>query len=516
MFVNVKDPRLDISPEQDSLHVIHSGAQRLTISRNSADSYQLNSALVDASWSVNPPSNQTIIDRYFRVKYYVEVKCTGASFEPVSNDAMRQMPLNSLIDVTSLKINGEQVSDASGSILHAQLCYHNEAEDRRKSWSTSAAQPDQYQALEDYYVLGTNRNVACNYGENAMEASRGSYTYEVVDAQTLRFEIVEPIFISPLFQGVGRQCEGLVNVNEIVLNLRFKADSQRFMTITPRIAPAANITGITAQFYRAPELILSYLTPQMFDGIPAVQTLSYTKPQSYVKQEATPLAAGETRTLITDSIRLSQVPHYVMLHCRRTEATSTFDKPDSFLAIKSVRVQWNNEDSLLSSATQSDLYEISRRNGCNLSWVQWSKQRGSVLMLQMGKDIGLPQGLAANVQGSFTLSCQVEFENVSAGDYLPSFYMTLYNIGSFSISQNSARVSLANLSPSMVLVAQKNGEQVPAHHHDANVGGSLLAKLSSMVPRKHVKAHGGKSYGKDEEKEMSMPSRVVGGSLRRK
>ena len=94
--------------------------------------------------------------------------------------------------------------------------------------------------------------------------------------------------------------------------------------------------------------------------------------------------------------------------------------------------------------------------------------------------------------------------------------MTLYNVGSFSISQNSARVSLANLSPSMVLVAQKDGEQVPAHHHDANVGGSLLSKLSSMVPRKHVKAHGGKSHGKDEEKEMSMPSRVVGGSLRRR
>lgn len=514
MFVNVKDSRLDISPEQDSLHVIHSGAQRLTISRASADSFQLNSPLVECTWSINPPSNQTCVDRFFRVKYYVEVKATGADFEPVSNDCMRQMPLNSLIDVTSLKINGEQVSDATGSILHAQLCYHNEADDRKKSWSTSASQPDQYQALEDYYVLGTNRNVACNFGENAYEPSRGSYTYEVVDAQTLRFEIVEPIFISPLYQGLGRQVEGLVNVNEIILNLRFKADSQRFMTITPRIAPAPNITSVTTTFYRAPELILSYLTPQMFDGIPAVQTLSYVKPQSYIKQEATPLVAGETRTLITDSIRLSQVPQRIMLFCRRTEATSTFDKPDSFLAIKSLRVQWNNEDSLLSSATQSDLYEISRRNGLNMSWVEFSKHRGSVVMLEMGKDIGLPQGLTAGVQGSFTLSCQVEFENVSSGDYLPSFYMTLYNIGSFSISQNSARVSLGNLSPSMVLVAQKEGHQVPEHHHDVNVGGSLLSKLSSMIPRKHVKVSGGK-MSKDEEKEMSAPPRVVGGSLRR-
>jgi hypothetical protein len=515
-FVSVKDPRVSISPEQDSLHVIKTGSQRITYSRNTADSYQLNSALVDASWTINPPSNQTLIDRFFRVKYYVEVKCTGADFEPVANDAMRQMPLNSLIDVTSLKLNGEQVSDASGDVLHAQLCYHNESDERRKSWSTTAAQPDQYQALEDYFVLGTARNVAANYGENSLEPSRGSYTYEVVDAQTLRFEITEPIFISPLFQGVGRQCEGLVNINEIVLNLRFKADSQRFMTITPRLAPNPNITSITAQFYRAPEMILAYLTPQMFDGIPAVQTLSYVKPQSYIKQEATPLAAGETRTLITDSIRLSQVPARVMLFCRRTQATSTFDKPDSFLAIKSIRVQWNNEDSLLSSANQGDLYEISRRNGCNQSWVQWSKQRGSVLMLEMGKDIGLPQGLSAGVQGSFTLSCQVEFENVSGADYLPSFYMTLYNQGAFSISQNSARVSTGNLSPSIVLVAQKEGEEVAAHHHAMDTGGSLLSSLASMVPRKHAKAHGSKHAHSHEEKEMSAPSRVVGGSLRRR
>ena len=515
-FVSVKDPRVAISPEQDSLHVIKTGSSRITYQRATADSYQLNSALVDASWTVNPPSNQTIIDRFFRVKYYVEVRCTGADFEPVSNDAMRQMPMNSLIDVTSLKINGEQVSDASSDVLHAQLCYHNEADDRRKSWSLTASQPDQYQALEDYFVLGTNRNVACNYGENAFEPSRGSYTYEVIDAQTLRFEITEPIFISPLFQGVGRQCEGLVNVNEIVLNLRFKADTQRFMTITPRLAPAPNITSITAQFYRAPEMILAYLTPQMFDGIPAVQTLSYVKPLSYIKQEATPLAAGETRTLITDSIRLSQIPSRVMLFCRRTQATSTFDKPDSFLAIKSVRVQWNNEDGLLSSANQEDLYEISRRNGCNLSWVQWSKQRGSVLMLEMGKDIGLPQGLSAGVQGSFTLSCQVEFENVSGADYLPSFFMTLYNVGAFSISQNSARVSVGNLSSSMVLLAQKESDEIASHHHDLDTGGSLLSSLSSMIPRKHARAHGGKLSKQDEEKEMSMPSRVVGGSLRRK
>jgi len=482
-FVVSKDPRTHVVSEAESLHVIHEGAQRVTYQTLTADSYQLNAPLVSAIWTINPPSNQTIVDSYMKVRYYVEVKVTGGDLEIGSNDCLRQMPMNSLIDVTSLKINGEQVSDTTGDILHAQLCYGNESDERRKSWSTTAAQPCQFQQLDDYLALGTNRNVAAEYGELFAEPPRGSYRGEVIDPQTIRFEIVEPIFISPLFNGCGRQREGLVNINEIHLNLRFKADTQRFLTCAPRLAPGVNITSVNAVFYQAPEVLVCYLTPDNLQPIPAVQTLSYVKPREYIRQLSV-LPAGDSRREFSDSIRLSQVPRYMMLFARRSEATSTFDKPDSFLKINSVRVNWNNESALLSGASTQDLYEISRRNGCNLSWPQWSQHRGSVLMVEFGKDIGLPSGMAPGVQGSLTCQVDVEFENVSNDDYTASFYMVLYNIGAFSISQNSARSSLGNLSPSMVLAAGM-GHHMPEHHMDVAKGKSFLDSMASIIPMSH-------------------------------
>jgi len=516
-FVVAKDPRTEVKPEADSLHIIHEGGQRVSYQTLTFDSYQLNAPPVSNIITINPPSNQTIVDRLIQVRYYLEVKVTGGDLEVGSNDCLRQFPANSLIDVTSLKINGETVSDNTGDILHARLCYGNDPYDRRRTWSKTAAMPDQYQQLDDYLVLGTNRNVSAEYGENAQEPTRASIRPIVVDAQTIRYEIVEPLFISPMFDGCGRQREGLVNVNEIHLNLRFKADTQRVLTCAPRLAPGVNITSVTCVQYQAPEVLMCYITPDNLQPIPAVQTLSYVKPRQYLRQMTT-MVAGETRREFTDSVRLSQIPRYMMLFARRSEATSTFTKPDSFLKIKQVKVNWNNESSLLSGASTQDLYEISRRNGCNLSWPQWSDYRGSVFMAELGKDIGLPSGLAAGVQGSYTLQADVEFENGAADDYTATFYMVLFNIGSFSIAQNSARSSLGNLSPSMVL-SSTQGHHMPAHEMDHAKGKSFLDGLESMIPMSHASMPPQMPMASMPQApapaEQSSARRVVGGSLRR-
>ena len=141
-------------------------------------------------------------------------------------------------------------------------------------------------------------------------------------------------------------------------------------------------------------------------------------------------------------------------------------------------------------------------------------------MAEFGKNIGLSSGLAPGVQGSYTLQADVEFENGSAADYTPTFYMVLFNIGSFSISQNSARSSLGNLSPSMVL-SSTQGHHMPAHEMDHAKGKSFLDGLESMIPMSHA--------GMPPQMPMSAPApmpapaeesratrRVVGGSLRRK
>ena len=111
----------------------------------------------------------------------------------------------------------------------------------------------------------------------------------------------------------------------------------------------------------------------------------------------------------------------------------------------------------------------------------------------------------------------MDVENTSGDTMLCDFYMVLYDTGSFSISQNSARASLGNLSPSMVLSAEVAGAKMTTHHHDHAVKGrSLLEDLSNMVPAHHAPTHSRGQEQKAPAMEEEMGGRKVGGSLLRR
>jgi hypothetical protein len=475
-LVRVLEPRADVRSDVEQNHVVLGGAQRVTQTINVADSSQLlPSTPVTAMWSINPPSNQTIVDRFMRVRAYMEIEA-DADFQIGTNDALRQFPLSSIVDVTTLQINGESISDNTADKLHAMLCFGNDAEDRRRSWSTSPCMPDAFQKYSDYVALGTNKSPLAFYGETASEDPRGGFQYEVIAGNKIRVVVTEPVFVSPLYNGLHSQREGMVNVNQINLNLRFKSDTS---LVWSHSDTGNAITSVTCKFYQAPELLVTYLTPDSLQPIPDVQVLPYMKPQEYIKNVGT-IPTGATTDIFSDSVRLSQIPRLVYLFCRRDQASSNYGVADAFLGIESVSVNWGNQSGLLASATKQDLFEISRRNGCELSWQQFSGYRGSVLCLEMGKDIGLPDSQAPGCQGSYTLQVNMRVKNLAADSYSANFYMVTMNEGTFSVAQNSARASIGNLSPEMVLGA-RNAPHVPHYAYQQLSGGSFWSGLKNVL-----------------------------------
>jgi hypothetical protein len=153
---------------------------------------------------------------------------------------------------------------------------------------------------------------------------------------------------------------------------------------------------------------------------------------------------------------------------------------DSYLAINNLSVLWNNQSGLLSSASAQDLYRIAADNGCNLSWPQFSKYRGSVMCLEMGKDIGLLDTEAPGVQGSYTLQVTATLENKSNFNFESEFYIVVQNQGTFSISENFARASLGNLNQAMVLSAKQSPEIHHLTYHQLQ-GGSFFSGLKNIV-----------------------------------
>jgi hypothetical protein len=462
-------------------HIVLQGGLRLNEQVNTADSWGSYLATpVQANWTINPPSTKTIIDRNMKVRCFFEI--TGdQTLQLGLNDALRQFPIASIMDVLTVQINGETISDNMADKIHAMLCYGNNGVTRNGDTSTSPSMPDMYQEYGDYETYGTGKNALSDYGEQSIEEGRGGFPVAPVGTggTSFRVEITEPLFLSPFLNGLHVSDEGFVNVNQMNINMRWKQNISQIMSHASGTQTSLPLTNIQVTMYRAPEILTTFITPDLTQPIPELQVLPYTKTQEYIKQMGT-VTAGSTANVVSDSIKLSQVPRKMYLFARHNRATSTFSTADSYLALENLSVLWNNQSGLFSSATPQDLYRISKENGLNLSWAQFSKYRGSVFCCEFGKDVGLLDSEAPGCQGQYTIQVQATLKNQSTASFDAEFFMVIQNEGTFSISPNFARASLGNLNQQMVLMAKQSPELHHMTYRDLQ-GAGFFSGLKNIV-----------------------------------
>lgn len=471
--IKVLDPRVNLMADSEKNHVVLQGGSRLTSQVNTADSYSSSQAL----FSFQPPSVETITDRNMKLKCYVQFDAVGGNFDIGTSDAPRQMPLASMMENLQVTINGESISTPIGDYIHALLCYHNEASDRDRAYSESCGMPDAYQNLNDWTVYGSARCPLKSYGENSIEATRGGFPSQVISPSSVRYELEEPLFISPFLSGVNVQDEGFVNVNQFNISIRWKTDLSVGWSHSASGAP---LTGINVSFYQAPELITTYITPDYLEKIPESVSYPYHKSQEYIKPVGS-LAPGASIQVIGDSIKLNQVPRKMYLFARRSRSSSNYSTADSFAAISNINLNWNNQSGLLATSNQQELYNISKRNGCNLNYSQFKQYRGAPFCCEFGIDVGLPDDEAPGCLGQYTFQVQATISNPSLADTIDyEFYTLIVLEGSMVISPNSARTSLGNLTPALVLSAKGSHELDYANYSDLQ-GGSFLSGLKHFV-----------------------------------
>jgi hypothetical protein len=477
--LKVYEPRVHVVADEKQNHIVLTGGERVTEQVNPADSWgSVGATPVQANWSIFPPSTQTITDRFMKVRCYLDVT-VDADLQLGTNDALRQYPISSILEVATVQVNGESISDNVGEKVHA-LHTFGDRTDWNKSCSMTPCYPDNYQEYADWATYGSAKNPLSNYGENGAYDPRGGFPVNVISPTRFQAVVTEPLMLSPFFSGQGRQEEGFVNVNQFNITLRWKSDLTKVLSHS---ALGNAITSVTVSFYRAPEILTTFITPALTQPIPSLQILPYHKITEYVKGNTpTALAAGASTTLTSDSIKLNQVPRKMYVYVKHSRDTSDYKVADSFLAIDSIDVLWNNQSGLLSNATQQDLYEISRRCGSNLSYPQWTDYRGSVFCAEFGRDIGLSADEAPGVQGQYTLRVTTTVTNKSSSDFTGDYYLLILNEGTFSISENMARASLGNLTPADVLQAKEGMELHPDRLADIE-GGGFFTKLKNVVSK---------------------------------
>jgi hypothetical protein len=470
------EPRADVVGNDGQTQVIVSGGSRITSQTIPAASY----SDAGASWNVFPPSTSTLVDRFVRIRYHVEVTGTGGTSMNVGlHDAPRQFPIASIIDVLAVSINGESVSEPVAQNIHALACYGNSPQDRSKSLSTTAAQPDAFQDYASWQTLGSARSPFVAFGENSTEPSRGSVIREQVSVNVVRYTVTEPLWCSPFYQGLGPEPEAMVNVNQLGVTIRHVGSGLRRFWSSDGLTG----TGYTATLYRAPDLLINYITPSLMQPIPAVQILPYHKLNSY-RRAVPSLAAGASTQVLSDSVKLNQCPKSMMLFCKHSDASQNEFTSDSFLALENVSISFNNRSALLSSASPQELFEISRRSGLDMSFQEFSQYRGSVFKCDFARDIGLSDDEAPGALGQYTLAVQANLTNRSTAAFEGDFHVVLFMEGTISISENQCRASLGVLTPAMALHAKSGAAGKISHaHFNALHGGSFWSALKNVVKK---------------------------------
>jgi hypothetical protein len=479
-LTKIQFPRSHVTSDQFKTFLVKQGGSRVTQQVFASNSWgSAGAPIVQASWNINPPSTQTLVDRNLRVKCYLNV-VVDQPLQLGTNDGLRQFPLASITDVITVQINGETLSQNTSDFNNAILCFGNSAEERVGAISTSPAMPDQFQAYNDWTTLGSARNPLADYGENSAEMSRGGFPV-VVAPGGLSFtcEITEPLFLSPFTNGESDE-EAFCNINQLNISLRFVQLVNRVLSHSS----AGNaITAVSVTFTQAPELLVNYITPQITQPLPTVQTLSYSKLQQYIKP-VNGFVQGTTQTVISDSIKLSMIPSHIYLFVRHARSVSNYRVSDSYAKLSNINVLWNNQSGLLATASQEELYSIAKRAGSNLSWAQYSKYRGSVFCVTMGDDIGLNANECPGVAGQYTISVQAQATCLGGtGDY--EMFLVLDMPGTTSVYENGCRSSIGNFSESMVLSAHQSSEsmshEVYSALHGGRRGGAFGSRFKTFI-----------------------------------
>jgi len=311
----------------------------------------------------------------------------------------------------------------------------------------------------------------------------------VIECQVL---LVEPLMtLSPFVNNASGTSAGLYGINQISLNINVDSNCRRFFR-TSNVLGAGG--GAGAQGFYTPEFITSITLgtaglsstaygsiigvnsqPSAFSNCQLLSRFLTLQPSQVLKLKSSRNSVSYTETpryltlqdsqtrvasrfagdpfnptsvrVITSNLQLSLIPDKIVVACRIPMSQQSYGHSDSFYTIQSATILFNSASGLISSATLTDIYKMSRRNGSSQNFFEWSGMAsrngetgnemvgtiGSILVIDPVKDLSLPEFLSNSSSGSFNLQIQL---NVVC-NYGVTTTATTYPIEVMTITVNS-------------------------------------------------------------------------------
>ena len=525
--VLVKDSR--IGNLTDSIaYGVFKGGQQCTSAQFNAISASTSSHV----YNIQVPSETTIIDRRVMWKSTVTLRIQGvpANGEQLINygltDALSAFPLHQLCTVISSTINNNTVSVNMRDVLPALLRMH----DSKELASYNGTTPTMYDTYLSYSdAVGANNNPLSGYktiSDNDL-CGRGTFSLDAVAADAgfttavangdnagavrtayVKFTVTEPLLLSPWIYGNPQtNNQGIYGIQ----NLNFQMNIGDASRVWRTAQADTVINSVQVVGFENSSLNFMFLTPHPSDlmsarcvvpfyELPRFQIQGGTMPAAtapaYVGASITP----SKKDFTFNSISLNQIPDKLIIMVRKAMSTQTYQDSDSFLPITKFNLNWNNQSGICSNFTQYDLWRASKDCGSNQSWHEFKgiastafvggaaagtgagtliPTSGTVLMLQMGKDINITEDYyAPGSIGNFVLNFTVSCENYGAAIPTVELVLIAVNSGAFACERGTSSTYTALLTKNDVLETSQQ-EYITSSDVKRMVGSGFLDNLKS-------------------------------------
>ncbi len=502
--IKIIDPMLDINNENK--YAIVTGASRVSWKTIVSTSYSNNSCVLSAP----PPSPDIVVNRRVRLKVPVTIDFVGnapkdqALLQIGSYDSPRAYPLSSNMNTLQIDLNNTSVSINMSDTILALLRYHNCEKLEETTMSTTPTLLDQSSNYGD--LIGTIRNPMGSYidSNEGSVCGRGGFPIRSITnnisagigfdtTASVEYDFTEDLFLSPMLFGTKVQEAGFVGLQTFQVTCNWNSDLSRFWSHSND--GGTTLTAISVTMGQ-PSLLCQYKTPSPLQKIPSYKNHPYTEIQRYPTTAGSSWIPNKQDIIPSSNIQLNSIPRMIYIFCRKRNQDLTFTDCDTYFSIEKISINWANNSGLLSNCSKEALYDLSVKNGCNLSWLQWSGETsylssgstlqkingvGSILGIEF-TDIGLSPSEASGLNGTFQLQMDVTVKNIYKEAVTPELYVVVANEGTFTLHNNSATTQIGVISKSDILNAQK---QKGINYNDLRYmsGSSFFKDLGKKLTR---------------------------------
>jgi hypothetical protein len=288
--------------------------------------------------------------------------------------------------------------------------------------------------------------------------------------------------------------------------------------VTNSGAGGSSSNGVLNYQINSCRLLMNFLTPQPSDLLVPRNVVPYQEFPRYFGLNNAVLPAGTLtgRTIVPgsvnvsfNSLQLNQIPDKLIIYTQPLTYNSNTYCSDHFAPIRNITINFNNQSGLLSTWTRSELYRASRLSGSAQSWFEFSgvcnkdlgcastiqpdgtvgtaypgssisaPTTGSLLVLEFGTDIELPDYYAPGSLGNFNLQFNLTFENYALKEETMKIVAITMNSGVFVTEKGQSSVYTGLLTKQDVLEASSM-EPITQGKFRRMVGGSFWDTLKSI------------------------------------